>query len=227
MKIDVLSLFPKMFSGFLDSSIIARAIAQGSLNLRFTDFRNYSENKHNQVDDYAFGGFAGMVIQPQSVYSAITDLLEESYAPVVYFTQQGRKLEQSVLEFYSALPRVILICGHYKELDQRIRDLTVSDELSIGDYVLSGGEVPAMAFIDGVTRLLPGVLSDINSAATDSFSLQSGGLGFPCYTRPAKWMGIEVPPVLREGNHNKIREWVEEKSQGLTITRRPDLLKKK
>lgn len=225
MKIDVLSLFPDSFAGILQSSIIARALAQNALDVRITDFRRHTKNKHHQVDDYAFGGFAGMVIQAEPVYEALIELLAKSYAPVVYFTPQGRKLEQPVLEYYATLPRVILLCGHYKEIDQRLRDIAVCDEISVGDYVLSGGEIPAMAFIDGVARLLPGVLGDINSAETDSFSSEHSGLGFPCYTRPETWMQQSVPSVLREGNHKKISDWAEDQARKLTRTRRPDLQK--
>lgn len=225
MKIDVLTLFPAIYEGILSQSIVARAISGGALEVEFTDFRGYSGNKHNQVDDYAFGGFPGMVIQAEPVYRAIADLVEKSFAPVVYFTPQGRKLEQRILEYYAGLPRVILLCGHYKELDQRARDIAVCDEISIGDFVLSGGEIPAMAFIDGVARLLPGVLSDMDSAKTDSFSKDRLGLGFPCYTRPDNWMGLGVPPVLRQGNHKKIQAWADENADNLTRTRRPDLKK--
>lgn len=226
MKIDVLSLFPGIFAGFLETSIVARAIASKALQIELRDFRNYATNKHRQVDDYAFGGFAGMVLQPMPVYAALTDLLDKSYAPVVYLTPQGRKLEQPILEYYSSLPRFILLCGHYKELDQRIRDIAVCDEISVGDYVLSGGEIPAMAFIDGVARLLPGVLGDINSAGSDSFAPGQSGLGFPCFTRPDVWLEQGVPAVLREGNHKKIQDWADEQAELLTRTRRPDLLKK-
>ncbi|MCB5247182.1 MAG: tRNA (guanosine(37)-N1)-methyltransferase TrmD [Candidatus Cloacimonetes bacterium] len=223
MKIDVLSLFPGSFESVLHSSMVARAISRKALEVRISDFRQYSGNKHNQVDDYAFGGFAGMVIRAEPIYRAIAELVKETWAPVVYFTPQGRKLEQPVLEYYSTLPRVILLCGHYKEIDQRLRDLAVCDELSLGDFVLSGGEIPALAFIDGVARLLPGVLSDIDSATSDSFSAGRDGLGFPCYTRPENWMGQSVPPVLREGNHARIEAWAEDHSTRLTRVRRPDL----
>ncbi len=226
MRIDVLSLFPESFAGVLSSSMVARAIALKALRVKLTDFRKYSGNKHNQVDDYAFGGFAGMVLRAEPVYQALTALLEKSPAPVIYFTPQGRRLEQPILEHYAKQKRVILLCGHYKELDQRLRDLAVSDEISLGDYVLSGGEIPAMAFIDGVARLLPGVLGDASSAETDSFSGDQQGLGFPCYTRPERWLGQEVPPVLRSGHHKKIAEWADEQSARLTRTRRPDLKRK-
>ena len=223
MKIDVLTLFPEAFTSILDSSMIARARAGKALEVEFTDFRAYSGNKYKQVDDYAFGGFAGMVLRAEPVYQAIAALVKDSWAPVVYFTPHGRKLDQAVLEYYSSLPRVILLCGHYKETDQRLRDLAVCDELSLGDYVLSGGEIPALAFIDGVARLLPGVLGDISSATSDSFSTGRGELGFPCYTRPVNWMGQSVPPVLREGNHARIAAWAEDSAKQLTRVRRPDL----
>jgi tRNA (guanine37-N1)-methyltransferase len=179
------------------------------------------------VDDYPYGGFPGMVIQAEPVYKAISDLVQKSYAPVIYFTPQGRKLNQSILKYYATLPRVILLCGHYKEIDQRLRNLAVSDEISLGDYVLSGGEIPAMAFIDGVSRLLPGVLSDINSADSDSFSQEESALGFPCYTRPEKWMELNVPEELISGNHQKIAQWAKNQSYRLTLTRRPDLKSEK
>ncbi|MGC9362596.1 MAG: tRNA (guanine(37)-N(1))-methyltransferase, partial [Candidatus Syntrophosphaera sp.] len=168
MRIDILTLFPATYDGFFSQSMVARAISSGTLEVKITDYRDFTSGRHRQVDDYAFGGFPGMVIQAEPVYQAISELTRKSFAPVVYFTPQGRKLEQGMLEYYAGLPRVILLCGHYKELDQRLRDVAVSDEISIGDFVLSGGEIPAMAFIDGVARLLPGVLSDIGSAHSDS-----------------------------------------------------------
>jgi tRNA (guanine37-N1)-methyltransferase len=227
MKIEVLSLFPECFKGFIESSMVARAINLGILKVDLINYRIFSQNKHRQVDDYPYGGFPGMVIQAEPVYKAISDLVQKSYAPVVYFTPQGRKLNQSILKYYATLPRVILLCGHYKEIDQRVRNLAVSDEISLGDYVLSGGEIPAMAFIDGVSRLLPGVLSDINSADSDSFSQEESTLGFPCYTRPENWMELNVPEELISGNHQKIAQWAKNQSYRLTLTRRPDLKSEK
>ncbi len=223
MKIEILSLFPDCFKGFLESSMIARAINLGILKVDFTNYRLYSQNKQRKVDDYPYGGFAGMVIQAEPIYRAIADLVQKSYAPVIYFTPQGRKLNQSILKYYASLPRVILLCGHYKEIDQRLRNLAVSDEISLGNYVLSGGEIPAMAFIDGVARLLPGVLSDINSAESDSYSQEESVLGFPCYTRPEVWMESGIPEELLSGNHQKIAQWAKNQSYRLTLTRRPDL----
>lgn len=227
MTIDVLSLFPRGFDGFKDVSIVARAIQKGAVKLSFTDFREFSADKHRKVDDYAYGGFPGLVLQPQPIWDALVHLLEDGFAPVIYFSPQGRPLTQPILEFYAQLPRVILLCGHYKELDQRVRDLAISDELSLGDFVLSGGEIAAMAFIDGVARLQDGVLTDAASARSDSFSDGKTKLGFPCYTRPDTWMGIEVPAVLRNGDHAKIEAWAEERSQAMTQARRPELLTKR
>jgi len=227
MKIDVLSLFPGSFDGFKNASMVARAIQKGSVQLEFTDFRDFSTDKHRKVDDYAYGGFAGLVLQPQPVWDAMVHLLKSGPAPVIYFSPQGRLLSQSILEFYARLPRVILLCGHYKELDQRVRDLAVTDELSLGDFVLSGGEIPAMAFIDGVARLQEGVLSDLDSARSDSFSDGKAGLGFPCYTRPDEWMEQRVPPVLTSGDHAKIEAWATGRSGALTQVSRPDLLRRK
>ena len=223
MIFEVLSLFPDAFSGFLNSSIIARAREKKLLEVNLTDYRQFSLNKHHKVDDYPYGGFAGMVIQAQPIYSALIELLEIGNAPVVYFTPQGRPLTQKILESYSSYKRIILLCGHYKEIDQRVRDLCVSDEISLGDYVLTGGEIPALAFIDGVSRLLPGVLSDLESANSDSFC--DKGLGFPCYTRPEIFLGLSVPEVLLSGNHKEVMNWALKQGKHLTETRRPDLKK--
>lgn len=220
MQIDVLSLFPEMFSGFLSSSIVARAIDKEAIDVKLTDFRSFSTNKHRKVDDYAYGGFAGLVLQAQPIWDALEALLEQGPAPVIYFTPQGRKLSQSILEHYAKLPRVILLCGHYKELDQRVRDMAVSDEISLGDYVLSGGELAGMVFIDGVARLQAGVLTDAQSASSDSFSDGKDSLGFPCYTRPEEWMGVKVPQVLTSGDHAQIEAWAQAQAQSLTRTRK-------
>jgi tRNA (guanine37-N1)-methyltransferase len=222
LKIEVLTLFPEIFAGFRESSMIAKALKADALNLNFSNIRDFSKDKHHKVDDYPYGGFAGMVMQAEPLYEAINSVLSDGPAPVIYFSPQGRVLSQEILEDYSRREKLILLCGHYKEIDQRIRNLAVSDEISIGDYVLSGGEPAAMVFIDGVSRLLPGVLSDINSAETDSFS--TGKLGFPCYSRPESFMGQTVPEVLRQGNHRKIMDWAETEALRLTRSRRPDLL---
>jgi len=213
-----------MFKGFLKESMIAKAIKLEELKVKLINFRKYSGNKHNQVDDYPYGGGAGMVIKPEPIYKAVKLARKKTDAPVIYFTPQGRLLTQDILHEYTNHDKLILICGHYKEIDQRVRDLVVTDEISVGDYVLSGGELPAMIFIDGISRLLPGVLNDIESAETDSFS--DGLLGYPCYTRPPEFMGLKVPEVLLNGNHKLIENWRKEQALLLTKKRRPDLLKK-
>ncbi|MDD3103243.1 MAG: tRNA (guanosine(37)-N1)-methyltransferase TrmD [Candidatus Cloacimonetes bacterium] len=222
MKLDVLSLFPGAFSSFLESSIVARAIARGALIVNLDDIRRYTADKHRKVDDYPYGGFAGMVATPQPLWDAIKACLTAGPAPVIYFSPQGRKLSQKILCHYATEQHIILLCGHYKEIDQRIRRLLVSDEISLGDFVLSGGELAAQVFIDGIARLQDGVLSDISSAQSDSF--YHGKLGFPCYTRPEKFMHQQVPDVLISGNHAKIEDWAKHQSEILTRTRRPDLL---
>lgn len=225
MRVDILTLFAGTFDGFVSTSMVARARNCKALELGFTDIRDFSGSRQRRVDDYPYGGFAGMVLQAAPVYAALNSVLETGYAPVIYFSPQGRVLTQDILEHYSRQERLILLCGHYKDIDQRVRDLAVSDELSIGDYVLSGGELAAMVFIDGIARLLPGVLSDIESARSDSFS--DGKLGFPCYSRPESFMSQPVPEVLTRGDHRKISSWAAEKAELLTRTRRPDLIPKR
>jgi len=222
--IDVLTLFPAMFGGFLDESIVAQALAMKALSVRLTDIRDFAPDKHRQADDYPFGGGAGMVMKPEPVCEAIDWLRAQGAqnAPVIYFTPQGRLLSQAIVNEYAALPHVILLCGHYKELDPRGRDHMVQDELSIGDYVLSGGELPAMIFIDAVARLQPGVLSDIDSALSDSH--QERLLGCPHYTRPAEYRGWRVPDVLLSGHHAAIEAWRRERALELTRRVRPDLI---
>lgn len=226
-RIHILSLFPGMFTGVVQSSMVARAIERKAVSVTITDIRKFSKDKHRKVDDYAYGGFPGMVMQAQPVYDAILHLTAKRFAPVIYFTPQGRPLTQSILAHYAKMPAMILLCGHYKEIDQRLRDLVVADEISLGDFVLSGGEIAAMAFLDGVARLQEGVLSDPASAQSDSFTTDASKLGYPCYTRPEVWMGIRVPQVLREGNHSLVQAWAEEQTTRLTRTRRPDLAKRR
>ncbi|HNQ43875.1 MAG TPA: tRNA (guanosine(37)-N1)-methyltransferase TrmD [Candidatus Cloacimonadota bacterium] len=225
MQIEVFSLFPDAFKSFLEVSIVARALEKHALQVKLTDYRQSSTSKHKKVDDYPYGGFAGMVATPQPLYDALIQSLKPGSAPVIYFTPQGRQLSQKILCHYAEYDRLILLCGHYKEIDQRIRNLAVSDEISIGDYVLSGGELAAQAFIDGIARLLPNVLSDPASAHSDSFYHPK--LGFPCYTRPESFMQGKVPEALTCGSHAKIQAWADEQSEILTRVRRPDLLQTK
>jgi tRNA (guanine37-N1)-methyltransferase len=221
MIIDILSLFPNMFENVFSTSIIAKALEKDALAINLIDLRDFAFTKNRQVDDYPYGGDSGMVIKPEPVFEAY-DFLHWNDIPVIYFTPQGRVLNQNIIKEYLEKPRIAIICGHYKELDQRVRDRIVTDEISIGDFVLSGGELPAMMFVDALARLQDGVISDITSALNDSF--EDGLLGVPQYTRPAEYRGLKVPEVLLQGNHKEIHKWQEEQAYQLTKERRPDLL---
>ena len=222
-KFHVLTLFPAMFHNFLSESIPFIAQEKNQMEVSLVDFREFSENKHKQVDDYQYGGGAGMVIKPEPLANAIEYVLESRTGiPVIYFTPQGRLLNQKIVREYSQCPEMIMVCGHYKEIDHRIRERYITDEISIGDYVLSGGELPAMVFIDAIARLLDGVLNDEESALTDSH--ETGILGYPCYTRPYEFMDMKVPDVLISGHHKYIEQWRKEKAIELTKRVRPELL---
>jgi tRNA (guanine37-N1)-methyltransferase len=222
MKIDVLTLFPQMFENFLKESMVGIAIKQNALSVKLTDIRDFAFNKHHKVDDYPYGGGSGMVMKPEPLYEAITKIKGDRNIPVIYFTPQGKLLNQSTVNKFSQIDEMIIVCGHYKEIDQRIRDTLITDEFSIGDYVLSGGEIPAMVMIDAVARLQNDVLGDIDSALSDSH--QDGFLGCPHYTRPPEFMGHKVPDILLSGNHKNIEKWREQKSLEITKKNRPDLL---
>ncbi|MDO9578024.1 MAG: tRNA (guanosine(37)-N1)-methyltransferase TrmD [Candidatus Cloacimonadales bacterium] len=222
MKINVLTLFPEMFENFLQESMIGIAIREKAIDVKLINIRDFAHDKHHTTDDAPYGGGAGMVMKPEPLYEAILYAKQGRDIPVIYFTPQGKLLHQETVNEYSKLDEVILLCGHYKEIDQRIRDTLVTCEISIGDYVLSGGEIPAMVFIDAIARLQDGVLGNIDSALTDSH--QNGLLGCPHYTRPPEFMGMKVPEVLISGNHKKIDEWRTEKALEITRRNRPDLL---
>ncbi|WP_168122275.1 tRNA (guanosine(37)-N1)-methyltransferase TrmD [Paenibacillus sp. HB172176] len=224
MRIDVLTLFPEMFDGVFGASILGKAKEKGIVELQAINFRDYANNKHNTVDDYPYGGGGGMVLKPEPVFAAVEDLLGgESVKPrVVLMCPQGQTFNQSKAEELSKEEHLIFICGHYEGYDERIREHLVTDELSIGDYVLTGGEIPAMAVIDSVVRLLPGVLGNESSAVTDSYS--TGLLEYPHYTRPPEFRGWSVPEVLISGHHARIDSWRREQSLLRTLSRRPDLL---
>ena len=222
MKIDVLTLFPQMFENFLKESMIGIAIKQNALSVELTDIRDFAFNKHHKVDDYPYGGGSGMVMTPEPLYEAITKIKGDRDIPIIYFTPQGKLLNQSTVNKFSQIDEMIIVCGHYKEIDQRIRDTLITDEFSIGDYVLSGGEIPAMVMIDAMARLQDGVLGSIDSALSDSH--QDGLLGCPHYTRPPEFMGHKVPNILLSGNHKNIEKWREQKSMETTMKNRPDLL---
>lgn len=223
MNIEVLTLFPKMFENFIQESMLGIAIREKALSVNLTDIRDFAHDKHHTVDDTPYGGGAGMIMKPEPLYEAISSVKKERDIPVIYFTPQGKLLTQKIVTKYSKMENLILLCGHYKEIDQRIRDKFVTEELSIGDYVLSGGEIPAMVMIDAIARLQEGVLGDIDSAMTDSH--QNGILGCPHYTRPPEFKGMKVPEVLLSGNHKKIDEWRKQKALEITLKNRPDLLK--
>lgn len=225
MKIDVLTLFPEMFEGVLHSSILKKAEEGEKVTYNVVNFRDYSDNKHQTVDDYPYGGGAGMVLKPQPIFDAVDALRanEEGLKPrVILMCPQGERYTQAKAEELAQEEHLIFICGHYEGYDERIREHLVTDEISIGDYVLTGGELGAMVVIDSVVRLLPGVLGKEASHVNDSFS--TGLLEHPHYTRPADFRGMKVPDTLLSGNHAHIEDWRERESFRRTIERRPDLL---
>ncbi|WP_127585752.1 tRNA (guanosine(37)-N1)-methyltransferase TrmD [Paenibacillus koleovorans] len=225
MRIDVLTLFPEMFESVFQASILGKAREKELVRLQAVNFRDYAENKHNTVDDYPYGGGGGMVLKPDPIFRAVEALEppEDGARPrVLLLCPQGRRYDQRFAEELSGEKHLVLICGHYEGYDERIREHLVTDEVSIGDYVLTGGEIPAMAIIDSVVRLLPGVLGNEQSAVTDSFS--TGLLEYPQYTRPAEFRGWAVPDVLISGHHANIEKWRRQQSLERTWKRRPDLL---
>lgn len=223
MRIDIITCVPNLLESPFSHSITQRAQNKGLVEVHIHDLRNYADNSHKAVDDYAFGGGAGMVLMIEPIARCIEHLKSErNYDEVIYFTPDGTRLHQKMVNQLSLKKNLILLCGHYKGVDERVRTHFVSLEISIGDYVLSGGELAAAVLADAVIRLLPGVLSDETSALTDSF--QDDLLAPPVYTRPAEWRGLQVPDILLSGNHTKIEQWREEQALLRTQTRRPDLL---
>lgn len=230
MRIDVLTLFPEMFEGVFESSILGKAAAGGKVQLNTVNFRDFAVNKHKTVDDAPYGGGGGMVIQPEPIFAAVESLCgnvtSESANPrVLLMCPQGEPYSQSKAEELSQTDHLVIICGHYEGIDERVRQHLVTDEISIGDYVLTGGEIPAMVVIDSVVRLLPGVLGNETSAKTDSFS--TGYLEHPHYTRPAVFRDWPVPDVLLSGHHERIEQWRRKQSLLRTWERRPDLIDEK
>ena len=223
MRIDILSVVPKLMDSFFAHSILKRAHEKGLVEVVLHDIRDYSSGKHKQVDDYAFGGGAGMVLQIEPIARCIRKLTSErTYDEIIYLTPDGERLAQKAVNRLSLSNNLMLLCGHYKGVDQRVRDLFVTREISIGDYVLSGGELAAAVLADAIIRLIPGVLNDETSALTDSF--QDNLLAPPVYTRPAEFEGLTVPEVLLSGHEAKIDQWRLEQSLELTTRKRPDLL---
>ncbi len=220
MKVDVLTLFPAMFAGPLDESIIRRAREGGRLELTVHDLRGWTHDRHRTVDDEPYGGGPGMLLKPEPVFEAVEDLADEE-TRVILMTPQGRPFKQALARDLTASPHLLLVCGSYEGFDERIRTLA-HEELSIGDYVLTNGALPAMVVIDAVTRLLPGVLGDDASSAEESFSEDT--LEYPQYTRPAEYRGLKVPEVLLSGHHAEIEKWRSEQAEERTRKRRPELL---
>ncbi len=229
MRFHVLTLFPEAFGQPMQFSIVARAVQRGQVAIEVTDIRDYTHDAHGTADDYQFGGGHGMVMKPEPVFEATEAALSgytdaaRNEIPVLFLTPQGELLNQPLVEELSAAPAIVLLCGHYAGVDERIAEGLATRQVSIGDYVLTGGELPAMIVIDAVTRLLPGVVGSPESVAGDSIT--TGLLQHPLYTRPAEYRGMEVPGVLLSGHHAEIECWRRRKSLERTLARRPDLLR--
>lgn len=223
MRIDIISIFPEMFVGFLEQSIIKRSIDKGIAEIYVHNLRDYSKNKHRKVDDYAFGGEAGMVMMVQPIADCINSLTKDrTYDEIIFLTPDGELFEQKTANELSCKQNLILLCGRYKGVDNRVREHLITREISVGNYVLTGGEIAAAVVTDAVIRLIPGVLSDETSALSDSF--QNGLLSHPVYTRPADYNGWKVPEVLVSGNEKLINEWKLEQAIKNTEANRPDML---
>jgi tRNA (guanine37-N1)-methyltransferase len=221
MKIDVLTLFPAMFAGPLDESIVQRARETGVLELKIYNLRDYTHDRHKTVDDRPFGGGPGMLMKPEPIFEAVESLADNA-TRIILLTPSGRPFRQGIAEELAREARLLFICGSYEGVDERVREELVDDELSIGDYVLTNGALPAMVIIDAVARLLPGVLGDERSAHDESFS--HGLLEYPQYTRPAEFRGLRVPEVLLSGHHAEIDKWRREQARRRTLDRRPEML---
>lgn len=222
MRIDIISLLPELMKSPFEASILKRAMEKGLAEVHFHQLRDWSVGKHNRVDDESYGGGAGMVMMVEPLDKCISELKSQrDYDEVIYLTPEGERLNQKIANTLSIQENLLFICGHYKGIDQRVRDLHVTKEISIGDYVLTGGELAACVLADSIIRLLPGVLNDEQSALTDSF--QDNLLSPPIYTRPSEYKGLKVPEVLLSGNFAKIEEWQHEQAIKITKERRPDL----
>ncbi|MDT8341442.1 MAG: tRNA (guanosine(37)-N1)-methyltransferase TrmD [Longimicrobiales bacterium] len=220
MRINLVTLFPGFFEGPLGLSIPRRAAEMGLVRYRVVDLRDYTHDRYRTVDDVPYGGGAGMVMKPEPFFEAVDDLAPEG--PIVLLSARGRPFRHADAVRYAVQPELTLLCGHYKDVDQRVGDHLASEEVSLGDFVLSGGEVAALAITDAVVRLLPGAISDHDAAATDSF-YDAGALSAPSYTRPPVYRGLKVPEVLRSGDHARIERWRRQQAERLTRERRPDL----
>ncbi|MBS5786397.1 tRNA (guanosine(37)-N1)-methyltransferase TrmD [Clostridioides mangenotii] len=227
MRFHIMTLFPDIFTSYMNESIMKRAVEKEIIEVHVYNIRDYSTNKHKKVDDYPFGGGAGMVMTPQPIYDTykhIVDKFDIKDPKVIYLTPKGRVFKQTIAEELSIGEDVILLCGHYEGVDQRIIDLIITDEISIGDFVLTGGELPALIMIDAISRLIPGVLNQNESFEEESF--KDNLLEYPHYTRPRDFEGLKVPDVLLSGNHKNIDEWRKNESIKITKERRKDLYEK-
>lgn len=228
LRIDIVTALPGLVAGPLEHSILRRAAQKGHVDIRVHDIRDFATDRHRQVDDYPFGGGAGMVLKPEPIFACVEALQQEARREghavdeVIYLTPDGEVFDQGIANQLSLKQHLILLAGHYKGVDQRVRDALVTREISIGDFVLSGGELPALVVVDAVVRLLPGVLGDASSALSDSF--MDGLLDAPVYTRPAEFRGMTVPRVLLSGDHRRVEEWRDEQRLKQTKEKRPDLL---
>ena len=223
MRIDIISVLPELMESPFKTSILKRAVDKGLAEVHFHHLRDFGLGKHRQIDDAPYGGSAGMVMMVEPLDRCISELKEQrNYDEVIYLTPDGETLTQKVANSLSTKSNLIFLCGHYKGIDQRVRDLHITKEISIGDYVLTGGELAACVLADSVIRLLPGVLNDEQSALTDSF--QDNLLSPPIYTRPAEYKGLKVPEILLSGNLQKIQDWLHDESVKITQEKRPDLL---
>jgi tRNA (guanine37-N1)-methyltransferase len=222
MRIDVITIFPEMIASGVGYSVVKRAQENGLLNIVVHDLRDFAHNPHRSVDDYCYGGGAGMLMKPEPLFEAVESIPVDDSTKIVLLSPQGELLTQEMARRLSLLDHLILICGHYKGVDERVRQALITDEISIGDYVLSGGEIPALVVIDAVSRLIPGVLGNYESAQDDSFT--EGILDCPRYTRPAEYQDMRVPEVLLSGDHERIRKWQRQQAIMRTFYRRPELL---
>ncbi|MDY4038910.1 MAG: tRNA (guanosine(37)-N1)-methyltransferase TrmD [Prevotella sp.] len=226
MRIDIITVLPEMLEGFTNESILARAQKKGLVDIHLHNLRDYTLDKWRRVDDYPYGGFAGMVMQIEPIDRCISALkAERDYDEVIFTTPDGEQFDQHMANDLSLLQNIIILCGHYKGIDQRVRDHLITREITVGDYVLTGGELPAASITDAVARLIPGVISDEQSALSDCF--QDDMLSAPIYTRPAEYKGWRVPDILLSGNEAKIKDWEIEQSFERTRRLRPDLLERK
>jgi len=225
MKIHIITAFPNLLRGPLDESIIKRSVEKNIVEFISHDLRQYSSDKHHRVDDYPYGGGPGMILKPDPIFSCIESVIEQyqvEASDIIFLTPQGKKYSQAKAKELAERQNLVLLCGHYKGVDERVREYWKMDEISIGDYVLTGGELPALVIIDSVIRLIPGVISDIDSAKTDSF--YEGILDCPYYTRPEVYRNMSVPEILLSGNHAEINKWRQQEALKRTLKERPDLI---